>query len=165
MEKKTFTKIEISVIKSTAKNVAPFVAKKAKVDAQIAETKEKIQKTLEEKLQKLELEKKAYQDIIDSMNQAVIRITGGYTTEDLVVVTKEGTGQMGEKGKEIMKTCYNLKYPETVIPTECAEAECPSHEEAPEEMPDELIQEQAEVAEEADSADPFAGNTEDPFNQ
>jgi hypothetical protein len=32
MEKKSFSKIEISVIKSTAKNVAPFVAKKAKVD-------------------------------------------------------------------------------------------------------------------------------------
>ena len=43
---KTFSKIEISVIKSTAKNVAPFVAKKAKVDEQIAATKEKIQKAL-----------------------------------------------------------------------------------------------------------------------
>ena len=44
---KTFSKIEISVIKSTAKNVAPFVAKKAKVDVQIEETKAKVQKLLE----------------------------------------------------------------------------------------------------------------------
>ena len=168
---KTFSKIEISVIKSTAKNVAPFVAKKAKVDLQIADTKEKIQKMLDEKLNKLELEKKAYQDIIDSMNQAVRQITGGYTTEDLVVVTKEGTGQMGENGKEIMKTCYNLKYPETVIPVENAdtpkEEEYPSHEEEEEqeEMPEELMQEQAEVAKEAESADPFEGMVDgDPFN-
>ena len=164
---KTFSKIEISVIKSKAKNVAPFVAKKAKVDVQIAETKEKIQKMLDEKLQKLEAEKAGYQSIIDSMNQAVKQITGGYTTEDLIVITKEGTGQMGENGKEIMKTCYNLKYPETVIPVENqeAEAECPSHEEAPEEMPEELAQQQAEVAEEAENADPFGVNDGDPFNQ
>ena len=163
---KTFSKIEISVIKSTAKNVAPFVAKKAKVDVQIAETQEKIQKMLQDKLQKLEAEKAGYQSIIDSMNQAVKQITGGYTTEDLITSTKEGTGQMGENGKEIMKTCYNLKYPETVIPPTTedvagsdydkdAKAECPTHEEAPEEMPEELIQEQAEVATEAQKADPF----------
>ena len=164
---KTFSKIEISVIKSTAKNVAPFVAKKAKVDEQIAATKEKIQKMLEEKLQKLEAEKAGYQSIIDSMNQAVKQITGGYTTEDLITITKEGTGQMGENGKEIMKTCYNLKYPETVIPVENPEAEpeCPSHDEAPEEMPEELAQEQAEVAADAAEADPFASNEGDPFNQ
>ena len=173
---KTFSKIEISVIKSTAKNVAPFVTKKAKVDEQIAATKEKIQKMLEEKLQKLEAEKAGYQSIIDSMNQAVKQITGGYTTEDLITVTKEGTGQMGENGKEIMKTVYNLKYPETVVPPTTegmagsdydkdAEAECPTHEEAPEEMPEELAQEQAEVAAEAAEADPFAGNEGDPFNQ
>lgn len=178
---KTFSKIEISVIKSTAKNVAPFVTKKAKVDEQIAATKEKIQKTLEEKLQKLEAEKAGYQSIIDSMNQAVKQITGGYTTEDLVTITKEGTGQMGDNGKEIMKTCYNLKYPETVVPpttegvagsdydkdAETAEAapetECPTHEEASDEMPEEIMQEQAEVAEETENADPFADG--DPFNQ
>lgn len=174
MEKKNFSKIEISVIKSTAKNAAPFITKKAKVDEQIAATKEKIQKMLEDKLQKLEAEKAGYQSIIDSMNQAVKQITGGYTTEDLVVVTKEGTGQMGENGKEIMKTVYNLKYPETVVPVENeeaepeppVEAECPTHEEEPEEMPEEVMKEQAEVAEEAASADPFENAVEgDPFNQ
>ena len=172
---KTFSKIEISVIKSTAKNVAPFVTKKDKVDEQIAEVKEKMQKMLEEKLQKLEAEKADYQAIIDSMNQTVKQITGGYTTEDLITVTKEGTGQMNEKGKEIMKTCYNLKYPETVVPLTTegiagsdydkdAEAECPTHEETPEDMPEELLKEQAEAAAEADGVDPFADHA-DPFNQ
>ena len=166
---KVFSKIEISVIKSTAKNVAPFVIKKDRVNVQIEEVKEKMRRTLEEKLQKLEAEKAGYQSIIDSMNQAVKQITGGYTTEDLITITKEGTGQMGENGKEIMKTCYNLKYPETVIPTEIQEvefeAECPSHDKAPEEMPEELAQEKAEVAAEAAEADPFEGNEGDPFNQ
>lgn len=157
MEKKNFSKIEISVIKSTAKNVAPFVAKKAKVDVQIEETKAKFQKMLEEKLQKLEAEKAGYQSIIDSMNQAVKQITGGYTTEDLIVVTKEGTGQMGENGKEIMKTCYNLKYPETVIPVDTEAAQ--------EEVPEEILKEQAEAQAEAVSAGLFADDAAyDPFN-
>ena len=179
MEKKSFSKIEISVIKSTAKNVAPFVAKKAKVDVQIEETKLKIQKTLEEKLQKLEAEKAGYQSIIDSMNGAVKQITGGYTTGDLIDVKKEATGQMDQKtGKEIFKTVYALKYPETVIPptddekAETAEPECPTPEteepveEAPEEMPEEYLEEKAEEAAEVEEADPFGDvAADDPFNQ
>jgi hypothetical protein len=165
---KTFSKIEISVIKSTAKNVAPFVTKKAKVDEQIAATKEKIQKMLEEKLQKLEAEKAGYQSIIDSMNQAVKQITGGYTTEDLITVTKEGTGQMADNGKEIMKTVYALKYPETVVPPTTEDVAGSDYDNdaktVAEEMPDELAQEQAEVAEQAAEADPFTGDG-DPFNQ
>ena len=84
-------------------------------------------------------------------------------------------------GKEIFKTVYVLKYPETVVPptTEDAagsdydkdaeaveatpEPECPTHEETSEEMPEELMEQQAEAAEEADDADPFADV--DPFNQ
>lgn len=182
MEKKSFSKIEISVIKSTAKNVAPFVAKKAKVDVQIEETKLKIQKTLEEKLQKLEAEKAGYQSIIDSMNGAVKQITGGYTTEDLIDVNKEATGQMDQKtGKEIFKTVYSLKYPETVVPPTTegvagsdydkdAEAitagENLASEEAPEEMPEEYLEEKAEEAAEVEEADPFGDvAADDPFNQ
>jgi hypothetical protein len=173
------------VIKSTAKNVAPFVAKKAKVDVQIEETKAKVQKILEEKLQKLEAEKAGYQSIIDSMNGAVRKITetcdaegnvihAGYTTEDLVETRKEATGQMDQKtGKEIFKTVYALKYPETVIPptTDGAGSDYEKDAESiqePEsnEMPEELMAEQAEAAEEAENADPFAGAAEgDPFNQ
>ena len=112
-----FTKIECSIIKATAKNMAPFVAKIQKVDAQIAETREKIQKTLEERLQKLEAEKAGYQSIIDSMNGAVKKITGGYGAEELITIRKEGTGSMDSKtGKEIQKTVYSFKYPDTIIP-------------------------------------------------
>lgn len=168
---KTFSKIEISTIKSIAKNVAPYVAKKQKVEAQIAEVEEKvaeaIRKRAAEKIERLEAEKASYQDIINSMNETVKKMTGGYTTEDLVVCTKEGTGKMDERGKEIMQTRYTLKYPETIVPptegdaTEVPEEECPSQEPAREEVPEELMQEQAEIAEAAESADPFVGD--DPF--
>jgi hypothetical protein len=186
MEKKNFSKIEISVIKSAAKNAAPYVTKKQKLEEQIKEVEEKvaeqIRKRAEEKIEKIKAEMSGYQAIIDSLNASVKQITGGYTTEDLVDIKKEATGQMDQKtGKEIFKTVYVLKYPETVVPpttedaagsdydkdAEAAEAapepECPTHEETSEEMPEELMEQQAEVASEAGNADPFADV--DPFNQ
>jgi hypothetical protein len=135
-----------------------------------------------------------YQAIIDSLNASVKQITGGYTTEDLVDIKKEATGQMDQKtGKEIFKTVYVLKYPETVVPpttedvagsdydkdaesfqqpeaegTEGLQNEEPegmaaSDEPESNEMPEELMEQQAEVASEAGGVDPFADV--DPFNQ
>ncbi len=152
MEKKNFSKIEISVIKSTAKNASQFVAKKAKVEALIKEVEEKeaekMRKRIAEKIGKLEAERANYQAIIDSMNTSVKQITGGYTTEDLVDIKKEGTGSIDSKtGKEIMKTVCVLKYPDTVVPV---------NEAAQEEVIEEQVVEDAEaqvVAEE--NADPF----------
>ena len=173
---KNFSKIEISVIKSAAKNAAPYVTKKQKLEEQIREVEEKvaeqIRKRAEEKIEKIKAEMSGYQAIIDSLNASVKQITGGYTTEDLIDIKKEATGQMDQKtGKEIFKTVYVLKYPETVVPPTVegagsdfdkdAEAECPTNEEAQEEMPEEVIAVQAQAAE----ADPFAGMDADPFNQ
>lgn len=176
---KTFSKIEISVIKSTAKNASQFVAKKQKVAAMIKEVEEKvaeqIRKRAAEKIEKLEAEMAGYQSIIDSLNAPVKQITGGYTTEDLVDIKKEGTGSMDPKtGKEIMKTVYVLKYPDTVVPptndttdcepatnTESMEGGLPTDSQEP--LPEEAVVEQAQVAQEAADADPFAYN--DPFNQ
>ena len=150
MEKK-FSKIEIAVIKRTAQNVNQFVTKKEKLDAKIAE---------------LEAEKASLQPIIDSFQGPIKEMTGGYTTEDLVIKETVGTGKMDEKtGKEIMQTRFVLKYPETVIPVENS-AETAS--EGAEEMPEELLKEQAEIKAEADNADPFdnLGTADDnPFNQ
>lgn len=171
---KTFSKIEINLIKSQAKNAAPYVAKKQKIDAQIKEVEEKvaeqIRKRAQEKIEKLEAEKKSYQTIIDSMNQTVKTITGGYTTEDLVISKKEGTGNIDPNtGKEIMKTVYVLKYPETVVPPTEDTIVPPTTEDGPgsdydkdkqasegvEEMPEELLAEKAEAAAEAENTDPF----------
>ena len=57
---KTFSKIEISVIKSAAKNAAPYVAKKQKLEAQIKEVEDKvaeqIRKRADEKIEKIRLD-------------------------------------------------------------------------------------------------------------
>jgi hypothetical protein len=133
MEKK-FSKIEIAVIKRTAQNVAQFVGKKEKLDAKIAE---------------LEAEKAALQPIIDSFQGPIKDMTGGYTTEDLVIREVVHTGKMDAKtGKEILQTRFVLKYPETVVPVDTAE-------EAPAQAsPEEAMEAAAE--QEVPAADPFA---------
>lgn len=116
MEKK-FSKIEIAVINTTAKNAAKYVAMKQKVEKQIEEVEAAIRKRVEEKLNVLTAERDKYQSIINSLNTPVRELTGGYTTEDLVDIRKEPTGQIDAKtGKEIFKTVYALKYPDTVVP-------------------------------------------------
>lgn len=101
MEKK-FNKIQIAAIKRTAQNVATFVTKKEKIDAKIAE---------------LEAEKAALQPLIDAFQGPIKEMTGGYTTEDLVIREVVKTGKFDNKtGKEIVQTRFTLKYPETVVP-------------------------------------------------
>lgn len=160
MEKK-FSKIEIAVIKRTAQNVSQFVTKKEKLDAKIAE---------------LEAEKTALQPIIDSFQGPIKEMTGGYTTEDLVVRESVHTGKLDAKtGKEIIQVRFVLKYPETVVPVEIpsdevaseSAEECDVTASQEEEVPEELLQEQAEAAAEVENADPFEGveTNDDPFNQ
>lgn len=133
MEKK-FSKIEIAVIKRTAQNVAQFVSKKEKLDAKIAE---------------LEAEKAALQPIIDSFQGPIKDMTGGYTTEDLVIREVVHTGKMDAKtGKEILQTRFVLKYPETVVPVDTAE-EAPAQASSEEAM-------EAAAEQEVPAADPFA---------
>ena len=105
---KNFSKIEIAVIKRTAQNVSQFTTKKAKIDAKIAE---------------LEAEKASLQPIIDSFQGPIKEMTGGYTTEDLIVKEVVKTGKFDNKtGKEILQTRFSLKYPDTVVPVEGEEA-------------------------------------------
>lgn len=104
---KIFNKIQIAAIKRTAMNVAQFVTKKENIDKKIAV---------------LEEEKKALQPMIDAFQGPVKEMTGGYTTEDLVIKKAEKTGKIDPKtGKEVISYRYVLKYPETVIPVEEAE--------------------------------------------
>jgi hypothetical protein len=119
------------------------------------------------------------------MNGAVKQITGGYTTEDLVEVRREATGQMDKStGKEIFKTVYALKYPETVIPPvnesvdsdydkvaesfqqSETESAAESQNEEPEGMAASDEPAGEETSEEVNAEDPFAGLDADvdPFN-
>ena len=147
MEKK-FSKIEIAVIKRTAQNVNQFVNKKEKINAKIAE---------------LEAEKASLQPIIDSFQGPIKEMTGGYTTEDLVQREVISTGKIDPKtGKEIMQTRFVLKYPDTVIPVATEE---PENEVASEEVPEEMLREQAETQDALESSDSFDGGQDDFFNQ
>ena len=153
MEKK-FSKIEIAVIKRTAQNVNQFVNKKEKINAKIAE---------------LEAEKASLQPIIDSFQGPIKEMTGGYTTEDLVQREVISTGKIDPKtGKEIMQTRFVLKYADTVIPVATEEPENEAAIVAPlisEEVPEEMLREQAETQDALESSDSFDGGQDDFFNQ
>lgn len=170
---KTFSKIEIAILKRTAQNVAQFTNKKEKLNAEI----EKIEATKQEMIQealakvdekialkkaKIEAEKAALQPIIDSFQTPIKDMTGGYTTEDLVKREVVHTGKMDANGKEILTTRFVLKYPDTVIPEDenegaeeaKEEPECPVDDDVPSEA-FEPTEEEVEATE-ALSADPFA---------
>lgn len=101
MERK-FNKLQIATIKRTAQNVAQYVSKKESIDKKIAA---------------LEAEKQMIQPLIDAFQGPIKEMTGGYTTEDLVVKEITKTGKLDSKtGKEIFTTRYVLKYPDTVVP-------------------------------------------------
>ena len=98
---KEFSKFEIATIKRTAQNVAPLVRRKNKI-------KEKMDELYAE-LQQLETQQTQWE-------QAIVTMTGGYTTEDLVEKVVETTNSVDKDGNPVKMTKYVLKYPDTVIP-------------------------------------------------
>ena len=135
MEKK-FSKIEIAVIKRTAQNVSQFVTKKEKMNAEIEKIKaskqemiDKYAATLDEKIAakvaKVQAEIDTLQPIIDSFQGPIKEMTGGYTTEDLIIREVVHTGKMdANTGKELLQTRFVLKYPDTVVPPVTEEPNC-----------------------------------------
>lgn len=105
---KKFSKFEIATIKRTAQNVAPMVAKKARLREQID--------AFQKEYDQLDLMQEQYEASIRTM-------TGGYGTEDLVDKVIEPTGGVDKAGKPIKITKYVLKYPETIIPVSAEEIE------------------------------------------
>lgn len=101
MSKKEFSKFFIATLKRTAQNVAPLVRKKQVINARI--------ELMKEELSNIQMQ-------IDSFQGPIKEITGGYTTEDLVVKETVDTGKKDAKGNAIKTTSYKLLYPETVIP-------------------------------------------------
>lgn len=104
--KKEFTKFEVAAIKRTAQNVSSMVIKKGK---------------LMEKIEALQSELAVVEQAIEGWQAPIKAMTGGYTTEDLVVRTTVKIGT-DKNGKDIMGAKFELKYPETIIPVEeCTE--------------------------------------------
>lgn len=98
---KEFSKFEIATIKRTAQNVAPLVRKKNKIKEQLT--------NLEKELYLLETQQQQWE-------QAIITMTGGYTTEQLVDKVVETTSSVDKDGNPVKITKYVLKYPDTVVP-------------------------------------------------
>ena len=98
---KEFSKFQVASFKRTAQNVYPLVRKKEKLVQQIQEATEELE---------------SIQAQIDAQQGYVKEVTGGYTTEDLIVREVTDTGKLDKNGNPVKVTTFKLKYPETIIP-------------------------------------------------
>lgn len=94
---KTISTKKFASIKRIAMNVNPLVTKKSKILAKIEELKNEVEQINEE---------------ISGNEMGVIALTGGLTSEELIVKQVEDTGKFDTNGKPIKKTSYlpNEKY-------------------------------------------------------
>lgn len=131
MNEKKFNKMAVSQIKNTAKSCY-FLSKE----------KEKLEKEIAEKQARLEEVNAQY----DEYQAPIKRMTGGYTTNQLLDRQVVDTGKVDKDGRPIKVTNYVLKYPDTIVP--------PTQEVEPTDAPEEAVAvpEEPETAEPADPA-------------
>lgn len=91
---KTLTVRQFAGVKRIAQNVNPLVVKKNKIAAKIDE---------------LNTEYNALTEEIEGHEMGVKALTGGLTSEDLVVKKVEDTGKVDKEGKPIKVTKYEPK--------------------------------------------------------
>ena len=110
---KKFSKFEIAAIKRTAASVNKYVERKKKLLAQ--------QDSINAELESIST-------MLNTWEEPIKQMTGGYTTEDLVtkhVITTD-------KSQAIK---FELKYPETVVPVPCDDVNFENHEVTNTEVP------------------------------
>ena len=113
MEKKEFSQKQIANWRRIAMNVNSDVIKLEKLEAKINE---------------LNIEAETLRNMIDMQEYPVKMATGGYTTSDIFVKNVVSTDKVDANGRAIKKTTYDLRYPDTILPTPtCKEVEdmCP----------------------------------------
>lgn len=88
---KTLTTRQFATIKRVAQNVNPLVIKKGKIL---------------DKISKLEEEFKALCEEIEGHEMGIKAITGGYTSENLVIKRVEDTGKTDKDGNPVKVTKY-----------------------------------------------------------
>ena len=116
MNEKKFNKMAVSQIKNTAKSCY-FLSKE----------KEKLEKEIAEKQARLEEVNAQY----DEYQAPIKRMTGGYTTSQLLDRQVVDTGKVDKDGRPIKVTNYVLKYPDTIVP--------PTQEAEPTAAPEEAV--------------------------
>lgn len=99
---------QIVQLKRTAQNVHSKRVQRDKISKQITELQEKLTEINEE---------------IEAWETPIRRMTGGFTTEDLIERVVEDTGKLDKTGNPVKVTKYILKYPETIIPGEAENPE------------------------------------------
>lgn len=118
---KEFSKFQVATLKRVAQSVSPLVRAKEKLVNQITECEQEL---------------KSIQTQIDAFQGPIKEMTGGYTTEDLVVREVSVTDKLDKEGKPVKVTKWVLRYPDTVIPVEQEEQEVPEEAESvAEDMP------------------------------
>lgn len=119
MAENKFGRMAVSQIKNTAKSCFLLTRQKEKLEKEIAEK--------QAELETINTQWEEYQ-------APIRRMTGGYTTNDLLNRVVRDTGKTDKDGRPIKVTTYELKYPETVIPVAVegdAEPVAPAEEAAP----------------------------------
>ncbi len=112
---KEFSKFQVATLKRVAQSVSPLVRAKEKLVNQITECEQEL---------------KSIQIQIDAFQGPIKEMTGGYTTEDLVVREVSVTDKLDKEGKPVKVTKWVLRYPDTVIPVEKEEQEVPEEAES-----------------------------------
>lgn len=112
---KEFSKFQVATLKRAAQSVSPLVRAKEKLVNQITECEQEL---------------KSIQTQIDAFQGPIKEMTGGYTTEDLVVREVSVTDKLDKEGKPVKVTKWVLRYPDTVIPVEQEEQEVPEEAES-----------------------------------
>ena len=112
---KEFSKFQVATLKRVAQSVSPLVRAKEKLVNQITECEQEL---------------KSIQIQIDAFQGPIKEMTGGYTTEDLVVREVSVTDKLDKEGKPVKVTKWVLRYPDTVVPVEQEEQEVPEEAES-----------------------------------
>lgn len=124
---KKFDKFFVANLRRTAQMVSPAVREKQKLQKMVAEATEKIQM--------LDAQ-------IDALDSHIKAQTGGYGVEELVIRNVVDTGKTDKDGHPIKVTKWELRYPETIIPT----VDVPEN--ADNDIDDHLFHEKTEMEEE-----------------
>ena len=123
MENK-FSQKQIANWRRVRQNIEADLTKLAKVDEKIqsiqADYEEKAQALkakYEEKIKDIQTEAETLRQMIDIQETPVKVATGGFTTQDIFVKDWQVNDKVDANGKQIRKAVYNLRYPETIVPS------------------------------------------------
>ena len=123
MENK-FSQKQIANWRRVRQNIEADLVKLNKVDEKIqsiqADYEEKAQALkakYEEKIKDIQTEAETLRQMIDIQETPVKVATGGFTTQDIFVKEWQVNDKVDANGKQIRKAVYNLRYPETIVPS------------------------------------------------